>query len=705
MPAGDPSKFEPQRLEDLKFTRNIGIMAHIDAGKTTTSERILFYSGKSHKIGEVHDGDTIMDWMEQEQERGITITAAATMCFWKEHRINLIDTPGHVDFTIEVERSLRVLDGAIAVFDSVNGVEPQSETVWRQANKYKVPRICFMNKMDRVGANFKGSVQSLIDKLGANPVVIQIPVGAEDGFIGMIDLLEMKAYVWPDKDKGESFATKEIPEDMLAEAKAAREAMIEKVAENDESLTDRFLMGEEISTEELRASLRKATIGLKVFPVLCGASFRNKGVQPLLDAVVSYLPSPLDVPPVIGHDPERADKEIVCKTEWDANVAALAFKLSADPFAGSLTFVRVYSGTIKTGDQLFNPREQKKERIARLVKLHANSREDVQELKAGDIGAVIGLKFSITGDTLCNTSHPVLLESIQFPEPVIALAIEAKSSSDQDKMVQGLQKLEREDPSCRVKIDQETGQMLLYGMGELHLEILVDRLLREYKVSANVGKPQVTYRECISRKSRSEGRYERQVAGENHFGHVVVELEPIEVAKGFEFKNLLPAGRIPKKEIVGAIEAGIRESMENGVLAGYQMMGIRASLVDATYREEDASEMAFKIAAGMAFREGARNADPQLLEPIFKIEVVTPDEFMGNVIGDLNSRRGKVHSMNARHNAQAVDGEVPLATMFGYATDLRSLTQGRGTFTMEFTHFAAVPPKVAQEILTRLGRA
>ncbi|MCM2282402.1 MAG: elongation factor G [Bdellovibrionaceae bacterium] len=679
-------------------------MAHIDAGKTTTSERILFYSGKSHKIGEVHDGDTVMDWMEQEQERGITITAAATMCFWKDHRINLIDTPGHVDFTIEVERSLRVLDGAIAVFDVVNGVEPQSETVWRQANKYKVPRICFMNKMDRVGANFHGSVRSLAEKLGANPITIQLPIGAEDTFLGVVDLMEMKSYVWSEKDKGETFVVKDIPDDMREEVKAARDTMIEKIAEIDESLTDRFLMGEEISVEELRRALRRATVELKAFPVLCGAAFRNKGVQPLLDAVVHYLPSPLDVPPIIGHDPERPDKEIVCKTDWDAHVAALAFKISADPFAGSLTFIRVYSGTVKTGEQLFNPREQKKERIARLVKLHANSREDVSELKAGDIGAVIGLKFSITGDTLCNTSHPVLLESIQFPEPVIALAIEAKSSADQDKMVQGLQKLEREDPSCRVKIDQETGQMLLYGMGELHLEILVDRLLREHKVSANVGKPQVTYRETITKRTRAEGRYERQVAGENHFGHVVVELEPIEAAKGFEFKNLLPAGKIPKKEIAVAIEAGIRESMENGVLAGYQMMGIRAVLVDATYREPEASEMAFKIAAGMAFREAARNADPQLLEPVFKIEVVTPDEFMGNVIGDLNSRRGKVHSMNARHNAQVVDAEVPLATMFGYATDLRSLTQGRGTFSMEFIHFSVVPPKVAHEILTRLGR-
>ncbi len=698
MSAGEPSK-----LEDLKFTRNIGIMAHIDAGKTTTSERILFYSGKSHKIGEVHDGDTVMDWMEQEQERGITITAAATTAFWKNYRINLIDTPGHVDFTIEVERSLRVLDGAVAVFDGVNGVEPQSETVWRQADKYRVPRICFINKMDRVGANFMGSVQSLVDRLGASPIVIQLPIGAEDRFVGVIDLVEFKAYVWRDQGKGDDFHVEDVPLDLVAEATKARETMMERIAELDESLTDRFLMGEKIEANELRVALRRATIDLKAVPVLCGAAFRNKGVQPLLDAVVNYLPSPLDVPPIVGHDPARPDKEIACKTDWDANPVALAFKIAADPFAGSLTFVRVYSGVIRTGEQIYNPRQDKKERIARLVKMHANSRSEVQELKAGDIGAVIGLKFSITGDTLCHTSHPVLLESIQFPEPVISVAIEAKSSSDQDKMIQALQKLEREDPSCRVRVDQETGQMLLSGMGELHLEILVDRMLREYKVQANVGKPQVTYRECISRPARAESRYERQISGESQFGFVVVELEPIAVEKGFEFLNRVPTTRLPK-EFVAPIESGIRESMENGALAGYQMMGVRAVLAEADYRQEDSSEMAYKIAAAMAFREAARKAEPQLLEPIFKIEVVTPDEFMGNVIGDLNSRRGKVHGMNARHGSQVVDAEVPLATMFGYATDLRSLTQGRGTFTMEFKQFASVPPKVGQEILGRLGR-
>jgi elongation factor G len=694
---------EPNKLEDLKFTRNIGIMAHIDAGKTTTTERILYYTGKSHKIGEVHDGDTVMDWMEQEQERGITITSAATTCAWHDHRINIIDTPGHVDFTIEVERSLRVLDGAVAVFDGVNGVEPQSETVWRQADKYKVPRICFINKMDRVGANFFGSVGTIVEKLGANPVMIQIPIGAEDSFRGVVDLIMMKALIWSDSGKGESFEAFNIPNDIIAEAKKYRDQMIEKIAEADEALTDRFLMGEEIQPHELRDSLRKSTIALKVFPVVCGSAFKNKGVQPLLDSVVAFLPSPLDVPAIIGHDPARPEKEIICKTEWDANLAALAFKIANDPFAGTLTYVRVYSGILKAGDQVFNPREEKKERIARLVKMHANSREEAQELKAGDIGAVIGLKFTVTGDTLCNTAHPVVLESIQFPDPVIAVAIEAKSSADQDKMIQGLEKLAKEDPSCRLRNDPETGQTLLAGMGELHLEILVDRLMREHKVQANVGRPQVTYRETISKKARGEGRIERQIAGENQFGHAVVELVPGERGSGFKFVNNVPPEKLPKQFAV-PIEQGIRESMENGVLASYQMMDFTATLMEAQYTQETAAEMAYKIAAANAFREAARNADPVLLEPVFKVEVSTPDEFMGGVIGDLNSRRGKVHSMNARGHTQIVDAEVPLATMFGYATDLRSATQGRGTFTMEFKQYSQVPPKISQEILAKMGR-
>lgn len=697
------SAADPQSLEELKLTRNIGIMAHIDAGKTTTSERILFYTGKSHKIGEVHDGDTVMDWMEQEQERGITITAAATMTFWKDHRINLIDTPGHVDFTIEVERSLRVLDGAVAVFDGVNGVEPQSETVWRQGDKYKVPRICFINKMDRIGANYFGSVQTIIDKLNANPIMIQIPIGAEDQFQGVIDLIQNKALVWAEKDKGEHYDVRDIPSDLQADAQKYREQMIEKIAEQDEALTEKFLMGEEISVAELKLALRKAVLEQKAFPVLCGAAFKNKGVQPLLDAVIDYLPSPLEVPPMTGIDP-KTEKPVLCKVDFNADVASLAFKIAADPFAGSLTFIRVYSGTVKVGDQLYNPREDKKERIQRLVKLHANSREDVQQLRAGDIGAVVGLKFTGTGDTLCNTAHPIVLERITFPDPVISVAIEAKSAADQDKMVQGLEKLGKEDPSCRVRVDVETGQMLLSGMGELHLEILVDRLLREYKVSANVGKPQVTYRESITKTSRAEGRYERQIAGENQFGHVVIELSPLPRGEGFKFSNGVPETQIPK-QFVKPIEQGIRESMENGVLAGYQMMDLKASLVGGSFNQEESTEMAFKVASGTAFREAARNAAPDLLEPIFKIEVVTPDEFMGGVIGDLNSRRGKVHNMTARTGSQVVNGEIPLASAFGYATDLRSLTQGRGTFSMEFKQYASIPPKQAQEILAKLGRA
>ena len=699
MAAGDPTK-----LEDLKFTRNIGIVAHIDAGKTTTTERILFYTGKSHKIGEVHDGDTVMDWMEQEQERGITITSAATTATWREHRINIIDTPGHVDFTIEVERSLRVLDGAVAVFDGVNGVEPQSETVWRQADKYKVPRICFINKMDRVGANFFGSVQTLIDRLGAKPIIIQIPVGIEDTFQGVIDLLSMQALIWTGSGKGDNYERRDIPADLLEVARSSREKMLEQIAELDDRLTDRFLMGEAIGEDELRAALRRGTIALKAFPVLCGAAFKNKGVQPLLDAVVAFLPSPLDVPPMVGHDPARLEKEVPCKTEWDANLAALAFKIADDPFAGTLTYVRVYSGILKTSDQVYNPREEKKERIARLVKMHANTREEVQEIRAGDIGAVVGLKFTGTGDTLCNTSHPVLLERIQIPDPVIAVAIEAKSSADQDKMMAGIEKLTRQDPSTRLRVDPETGQTLLAGMGELHLEILVDRLFREHKVQANVGKPQVTYRETITKKARGEARVERQVGGENQFGHAVVELQPGETGSGFKFVNRVPESKLPKVYF-GPIEQGIRESMENGVLAGYQMMDFTATLVDAIFSQEAASEMAYKIAAANSFREAARNAEPILLEPLFKVEVTTPDEFMGGVIGDLNSRRGRVHSMNARHNVQVVDADVPLATLFGYATDLRSVTQGRGTFSMEFKQYAAVPPKISHEILSKMGRA
>ncbi len=679
-------------------------MAHIDAGKTTTTERILFYTGKSHRMGEVHDGDTVMDWMEQEQERGITITSAATSCAWKNYRINIIDTPGHVDFTIEVERSLRVLDGAVAVFDGVNGVEPQSETVWRQADRYKVPRICFINKMDRVGANFHGSVQTLIDRLEANPVCIQIPIGAEDRFQGVIDLIRMKAIVWPDSGAGDKMEEIEIPGDLMDEARAYREKLLDKVTEVDDALADKYLMGEELSEIEVVSALRRGTISMKFFPVLCGAAFKKKGVQPLLDAVIRYLPSPLDVPPMFGKDPAKEDREIECPTEWDANLACLSFKIASDPFAGALTYVRVYSGILKVADQVFNPREQKKERIQRLVRMHANSREEIQELRAGDIGAVVGLKFAATGDTLCHVSHPVVLESIQLPEPVIAVAIEAKSSADQDKMMQGLQRLEREDPSCRLRVDAETGQTLLAGMGELHLEILVDRLLREYKIQANVGKPQVSYRETISKPARGDARVERVIAGETQFGHAIVDVKPGAMGSGFKFTNLLPSTTLPKT-MSDPIEQGIRESLENGVLAGFLTTDLEVKLVGAEYNQDTGSEMAYKVAGANAFREAARRAEPQLLEPVFKVEVTTPDEFMGNVIGDLNSRRGKVLSMTAKVGRQVVDAEAPLATMFGYATDLRSVTQGRGTFSMEFKQFALAPSKVANEILQKLGRA
>lgn len=707
----DPLKVNPasfQGLETLRLMRNIGIMAHIDAGKTTTTERILFYTGKSHRMGEVHDGDTVMDWMEQEQERGITITSAATTCGWKNYRINIIDTPGHVDFTIEVERSLRVLDGAVAVFDGVNGVEPQSETVWRQADRYKVPRICFINKMDRVGANFHGSVDTLVERLEANPVCIQLPIGAEDRFQGVIDLISMKAITWPESsnDKsntGDKMTVGEIPSDLLDEARSYREKLLDKVTEVDDALADKYLMGEEISEDEIITALRKGTIAMKFFPVLCGAAFKKKGVQPLLDAVLRFLPSPLDVPSVQGKDPAKEEKEIECPTDWDANLAALSFKIASDPFAGALTYVRVYSGVLKVGDQVFNPREQKKERIQRLVRMHANSREEIQEIKAGDIGAVVGLKFAATGDTLCHVSHPVVLESIQLPEPVIAVAIEAKSSADQDKMMAGLQRLEREDPSSRLRVDAETGQTLLAGMGELHLEILVDRLLREYKIQANVGKPQVSYRETISKTAKAESKVERMIAGENQFGHAVIEVKPGAIGSGFKFTNSIDPKALPKT-MSEPIEQGIRESLENGVLAGFLTTDLEVRLVSAEYNQENASEMAYKVAGANAFREAARKADPQLLEPVFKVEVTTPDEFMGGVIGDLNARRGKVLSMTAKTGRQVVDSEAPLAAMFGYATDLRSLTQGRGTFSMEFKQFAPTPPKVTQEILQKLGR-
>ncbi|MNK11985.1 Elongation factor G [compost metagenome] len=697
---------DPKVVADLKYTRNIGIMAHIDAGKTTTTERILYYTGKSHKIGEVHDGDATMDWMVQEQERGITITSAATMAFWKDHRINIIDTPGHVDFTIEVERSLRVLDGAIAVFDGVNGVEPQSETVWKQADKYKVPRICFINKMDRVGADFVMSVGTIKEKLhGANPIPVQVPIGMEDTFRGVVDLIENKAYIWATDVIGGSFEVVDVPNDMKEEVARFRSDVVDKIVEFDDSLVEKYLNGEEITVEELKAALRKGTLELKAFPVFCGASFKNKGVQPLLDGVIDYLPSPLDVPAMVGTDPERPDKEIICKTDFDANVAALAFKIANDPFAGTLTYIRVYSGEVKVGDQLLNPRTQKKERIQKLVKMHANSREEIQSLKAGDIGAVIGLKFTGTGDTLCSSAHPVVLESITFPEPVIAVAIEAKSSADQEKMLLGLAKLEKEDPSCKLRNDPETGQILLSGMGELHLEILVDRLLREHKIQANVGKPQVSYRETITASASAEHVYEREIAGEANFARVSLTIEPISQHDGVQFVSKVAVSKEFTAPFLKAVESGFKEAAEVGPLASYSMIGIKGTLTSVETRPDASNEMAFKAASSLAFRDAVKMASVELMEPIFKLEITCPDEFVGNVVGDLNSRRGKILTMNVKPGGgQIISAEAPLANLFGYATDVRSLSQGRASFSMEFLEYAVTPAKVKTEILHKLGR-
>jgi elongation factor G len=700
------SALDPQNEAELKYTRNFGVMAHIDAGKTTTSERILYYSGKSHKIGEVHDGDATMDWMEQEQERGITITAAATTLSWKDHRINLIDTPGHVDFTIEVERSLRVLDGAIAVFDGVNGVEAQSETVWRQANKYKVPRICFINKMDRVGADFVMSVNSIKEKLGAEPLPIQVPVGLEDTFRGVVDLIENKAYIWSSDGLGENFETKEVPADMKADVDKLRHETLEKIVEFDDDLLEKYLGGHIPTPDELRAALRKGTLALKIFPVLCGAAFKNKGVQPLLDATVHYLPSPLDVPPMEGHEPDKPEKKIPCKTTFDEPAAALAFKIASDAFAGTLTFIRVYSGTVKVGDQVYNPRTDKKERIQKLVKMHANTRIEINNLKAGDIGAVIGLKFTGTGDTLCDAKRIVALESITFPEPVISVAVEAKSSADQEKMMIGLEKLTKEDPSARVRQDPETGQTLISGMGELHLEILVDRLFREHKVQANVGKPQVSYREAITTAAVGTHVYERLIAGEEQYAKVTIKIEPLPRGTGVQFVNNLKTSPQFTHALQKAVEAGFREAAEVGPIASYALIDTKGTLQSVEMNpEKEASEMGFKAATALAFRDAVKNAQPQLLEPVFKLEITAPDEFVGNVVGDLNSRRGKVHSMSFKPGGgQIIQAEAPLATLFGYATDIRSMSQGRASFAMEFKEYASIPPKVKAEILAKLGR-
>ncbi|WP_413580550.1 elongation factor G [Bdellovibrio sp. HCB288] len=696
---------DPKVVADLKYTRNIGIMAHIDAGKTTTTERILYYTGKSHKIGEVHDGQATMDWMVQEQERGITITSAATMAFWKDYRINIIDTPGHVDFTIEVERSLRVLDGAVAVFDGVNGVEPQSETVWKQADKYKVPRICFINKMDRVGADFVMSYGTIKERLQANPIPVQVPIGVEDTFRGVVDLLENRAYIWTTSGMGDNFEVTDVPNDMKEEVNRFRTEVVEKIVEFDDVLLEKYLNGEEVTVAELKAALRKGTLELKAFPVFCGAAFKNKGIQPLLDGVIDYLPSPIEVPDIVGHDPEKPEKEIICKTDFDAHVAALAFKIANDPFAGTLTYIRVYSGEVKVGDQLLNPRTQKKERIQKLVKMHANSREEVGSLKAGDIGAVIGLKFTGTGDTLCETSHAVVLESITFPEPVIAVAIEAKSSADQEKMLAGLEKLQKEDPSCKLRNDPETGQILLSGMGELHLDILVDRLLREHKVQANVGKPQVSYRETITSAASATHVYEREIAGDMNFASVSLTIEPISQADHIQFVSKVSTSKEFTPTMLKAVESGFREAAEVGPLVSYSMLGIKGTLTAVEARPETSSEMAFKAATSLAFRDAVKNAQVELMEPIFKLEVTCPDDFVGNIVGDLNSRRGKILTMNVKPGGgQVIFAEAPLATLFGYATDVRSLSQGRASFSMEFLEYAVVPTKVKTEILHKMGR-
>lgn len=696
------SAIDPVTIDELKYTRNIGIMAHIDAGKTTTTERILYYTGKSHKIGEVHDGDAVMDWMEQEQERGITISSAATTCFWKEHRINIIDTPGHVDFTIEVERSLRVLDGAIAVFDGVNGVEPQSETVWNQANRHKVPRICFINKMDRVGADFEMSVATIKDRLNANPIAVHLPIGEEDQFNGIIDLISNQAYFWGSDGLGESFRTEDIPPNLREKAAQSRAQMIEMVAEFDDELMEAYLEGHEVTVEQINLALRKATLDLKATPVLCGSAFKNKGVQPLLDAVVNFLPSPIEVVEIEGMDPENENKKIPCKADFEADPVALAFKLTSDPFAGSLVYVRVYSGIVKQGVALLNPRSGKKERIQKIVKMHANSREEVSELKAGDIGAIVGLKFTTTGDTLCSSRAPVALESIQIPEPVIALAIEAKSTAEQKKMQEALERLQKEDPSCFVKEDPETGQMLIHGMGELHLEILVDRLLREFKVQANVGKPQVSYRETIAKSSSGVSTFEREIGGKIQFAHCEIKIEPLSKGDGVVFENAVKQD-IPT-EILKNIKEGVLESCENGMLAGYKIVDFKATLQAIEIREDSLFPVAFKIAASMALRNALKKNQSHLLEPMFSLEIITPEAFMGSVIGDLNARRGKVDNMTSRGTLQVVKGEAPLITLFGYATDLRSISQGRASFSMEFKEYERIPAKAEKEILQGMGR-
>jgi len=683
----------------LERVRNIGIMAHIDAGKTTTTERILYYTGRTHKMGEVHEGAATMDWMAQEQERGITITSAATTAFWREFRINIIDTPGHVDFTVEVERSLRVLDGAIAVFDSVAGVEPQSETVWRQADRYGVPRIAFINKMDRVGADFFGSVQSMVDRLGAHPVPIQLPIGQEEHFRGVVDLVEMRAVTWGD-DLGMQMDVGEIPEELREQADEYHHQLIDAVAEHDEELLETYLTDETAVTPEMvRRALRTATLAIAITPVLLGTAFKNKGIQSLLDAVIDYLPSPLDVPPIHGKDP-RTDKELSRRPAEDEPFSALAFKVMSDPYVGKLTYFRVYSGKVKAGERVLNATTGKTERIGRLLQMHANHREEREAIGAGEIVAAVGLKQTTTGDTLAVDSAPILLESMNFPDPVIAVAIEPKTKADQDKLGSGLQRLSEEDPTFQVRTDEETGQTLISGMGELHLEIIVDRLMREFNVDANVGRPQVAYRETIGRSvEKIEGRFVRQTGGKGQYGHAVINMEPAEPGEGYEFMDKIVGGKIPR-EYIPSVDLGIQEAMESGVLAGFPVVDIRVELIDGSYHDVDSSEIAFKVAGSMAFKAAMERAKPKLLEPVMAVEVVTPEEYLGDVMGELNSRRGRVEGLEPRGNAQAVRARVPLATMFGYATDLRSQTQGRATFTMQFDRYEEVPQSIASEIVS-----
>ena len=689
------------RTVPLERMRNIGIAAHIDAGKTTTTERILYYTGRTHKLGEVHEGTAIMDWMEQEQERGITITSAATTCFWRDIQINIIDTPGHVDFTAEVERSLRVLDGAVAVFDAVAGVQPQSETVWRQADKYSVPRICFINKMDRVGADFFHSVDTIVSRLKARPVPIQIPIGAEDQFKGVIDLVDMKAVVWNDETLGAEYEVGDIPAEYQEQAADYREKMIEAISEFDDELFSHFVEGKPLTREEIMRGIRKATLTMKIFPVICGTAFKNKGVQTMLDAVVDYLPSPLEVPPVEGVAIDNPEQVLTRKASDKEPFAALVFKIMTDPYVGQLAFFRVYSGVLNSGESVFNVAKGRKERIGRLLRMHANKREEIQEIRAGDIAAAVGLRTVSTGDTICDDEHPIVLESIDFPTPVIQLAVEPKTKADQEKLGMAIQKLAQEDPTFRVNTDPDTGQTILSGMGELHLEIIVDRMMREFGVGANVGKPQVAYRETIRRPAEAEGRHIKQSGGHGQYGVAKIRVEPLPAGSGFEFVNEIYGGSIPK-EYIKPIEAGVIEALEGGILAGFPMSDVKVRLVDGSYHDVDSSEIAFKIAGSLAMKEAAKRAKPVLLEPIMSVEVVVPEEYMGDVIGDLNSRRGRIEGMELRGTTQIIKSMVPLSEMFGYATELRSRTQGRGSFTMHFGKYEEVPASLAEEIVSRV---